>query len=66
MDAEAALMKAAIEFAYQWGRDQTAHPKIYWLEMHLKMSRDLAVAAVQYTTATEALRNLSEQKSETP
>ena len=54
MDAEATLMKAATEFAYQWGRDQTVHPKMYWLELHMTKWRELAVAAVQYTSAIES------------
>lgn len=54
MDAEAALMKAATEFAYQWGRDQTVHPKMYWLDLHLRNWRGLAEAAVRYTATLES------------
>jgi len=49
MAAEASLMKAATEFAYQWGRDQTAHPKMYWLELHLETWAKLAKAALAYS-----------------
>jgi hypothetical protein len=49
MNAEALLMKAATEFAFQWGRDQTLHPKIYWLELHLENWGKLARAALAYS-----------------
>jgi len=49
MAAEASLMRAATEFAYQWGRDQTTHPKIYWLELHLETWEKLAKAALAYS-----------------
>lgn len=42
-------MKAATEFAYQWGRDQTVHPKMYWLELHLETWGKLAKAALAYS-----------------
>lgn len=51
--AEAALMRAAMEFAYQWGRDQTGHPKMYWLELHLENWRKLARAALAYSECVE-------------
>ena len=51
--AEAALMKAATEFAYQWGRDQTVHPKMYWLELHLENWSKLARAALAYSECVE-------------
>jgi hypothetical protein len=53
MDAEAVLMKAATEFAYQWGRDQTLHPKMYWLELHLENWGKLARAALGYSECVE-------------
>jgi hypothetical protein len=59
-EAEAALMKAAIEFAYQWGRDQTLHPKMYWLELHLENWGKLARAALAYS---ECVKSKSKSKS---
>ncbi len=53
MDAEAALMKAATEFAFQWGRDQTLQPKSYWLELHLEKWGRLANAALAYSECLE-------------
>lgn len=49
MAAEATLMKSATEFAYHWGLDQTAHPKMYWLELHLDAWAKLATAALAYS-----------------
>ena len=51
--SEAALMKAATEFAYQWGRDQTIHPKMYWLDLHLENWGKLARAALAYSECVE-------------
>ncbi len=53
-DAEAVLMVAATEFAYQWGRDQTAHPKMYWLDLHLEKWGKLARAALAYSECFKA------------
>lgn len=53
MAAEAALMKAATEFAYQWGRDQTVNSKMYWLELHLENWSRLARAALAYSECVE-------------
>jgi|GEM_PF-4243255 len=54
MEAEGVLMKAANDFAHQWGRDQTVHPKMYWLELHLSNWRSLAEAAIKYSSALES------------
>lgn len=51
--ANEGLMKAAIEFSHQWGRDQTVHPKMYWLELHMDTWRKLARAAVAYSDCVE-------------
>ena len=55
MKAEAALMKAATEFAYQWGRDQTVHPKMYWLELHLTNWAELARSALAYAECVKRI-----------
>jgi hypothetical protein len=54
MLAEADLMTAAAEFASTWGVDQTAHPRSYWLDLHIERWSDLARAALAYA---EALRD---------
>jgi hypothetical protein len=53
--AEARLMKAAAEFGHPFGRDQTVHPRMYWVEMHIEAWRELSAAAVNYADATSLL-----------
>lgn len=45
------LMKAATDFGRMWGCDQTSHPKMYWLELHIERWRRLSAAAVKYSEA---------------
>ncbi len=54
MDAEAALMRAAVDFSYQWGIDQKQQPKIYWLELHITKMKTLTTAALQYAATVES------------
>ena len=49
------LMKAATDFGRMWGCDQTGHPKMYWLELHIERWRKLASAAVKYSEAVDHL-----------
>ena len=53
MEAEAALMKAAMEFGRGWGCDQTAYPKSYWLEIHIERWRELTLCALKYSECFE-------------
>ncbi len=53
MAAEAALMKAANEFGRAWGCDQTAHPRSYWLELHIDRWAELARCALAYAECFE-------------
>ena len=53
MAAESALMKAANEFGRAWGCDQTAHPRSYWLELHIERWSELARCALAYAECFE-------------
>lgn len=55
MKAEALLMESAIEFSKDWGTSQTGSSKLTWLDAHLKRWRVLALAALRYTEAVDAI-----------
>ncbi len=66
MAAEASLMEAAIEFSKDWGSNQTSQPKLHWLDLHLKRWRSLAISALRYTEAVDAISIEKEPNKENP